>query len=364
MASLVEIYEQHRGKISDKWANYLPAYQAHFEPLRQGSVSVLEIGAQNGGSLEIWAKYFSNAAHVIGCDIDERCRALSFDDPRVCLIVGDAVSDSVRNNIVELSGPLDIVIDDGSHRSGDIVCTFSKYFPFLRDGGIYVAEDLHASYWQAYGGGVFHPYSSISFFKKLCDIINHEHWAVAGSRASILESFQAQYGAEFDELELARIHSITFVNSICFIKKGHPLTNVVGERVIVGIEEPIATRADILSKGLSRAPSEMGNKRSQLTELPELATSEREAEVHALIAQLDAAREQRSVTEDALACEKRYHDGLQTLIAELRQERRDLEKRLSVAQEEIARQARTRAWKYARLLSRVKAAIVRSASRN
>lgn len=362
--SLVELYERHRGRISDKWENYLPAYQTHFESLRESAVSVLEIGVQNGGSLEIWAKYFAKATHIIGCDIDERCRALSFEDPRVSLVVGDAVSDLVRNKLVELSGPLDIVIDDGSHRSEDIVQTFSKYFPYLRDEGVYVAEDLHASYWQAYEGGVFHPYSSVSFFKKLCDIINHEHWAVEANRVSILEGFRAQYGVEFDELELARIHSITFVNSVCFIKKGHPLTNVVGKRVIVGVEEPITTRADILSKGLSKAPSEAGNKWSQLDELPELRASKRETEVHALVAQLDAARGQHMVAEDALAYEKRYHDGLQTVIAELRLEKRDLEKRLHAAQHEsAAHQARvreiesTQAWRYTRLLSRVKAAI-------
>lgn len=362
--SLVELYEQHRGKTSDKWTNYLPAYQAHFDPLRKTAVSVLEIGVQNGGSLEIWAKYFPEAKHILGCDIDERCRALVFDDPRVNLIVGDATSEPIRRKLIEISGPLDIVIDDGSHRSEDIVRTFSQYFPYLRDGGVYVAEDLHASYWQAYEGGVFHPYSSISFFKKLCDIINHEHWAVEANRISLLEGFRTQYGVEFDELELARIHSITFVNSVCFIKKAHPLANVLGKRVIVGIEELITKRADILSKGPSSGPSEAGNEWSQLAELPEVVASNREAEVHKLAAQLDAAQVRQLAAEGALTCEKNYHDGLQTVISELRLEKRDLERRLHSAQHEAAAQrARvseiegTQAWRYTRVLSRVKALI-------
>lgn len=325
---------------------------------------------QNGGSLEIWAKYFPEAKHIVGCDIDERCRALVFDDPRVSLVVGDATLESVRRRLIEISGPLDIVIDDGSHRSEDIVRTFSQYFQYLRDGGVYVAEDLHASYWKAYEGGVFHPHSSMSFFKKLCDIVNHEHWAVEANRTSLLEGFRAQYGVEFDELELARIHAITFVNSICFIKKSHPLANVLGKRIVVGVEELITKRADIVLKGPPTGPSEAGNEWSQLTELPEVVASNREAEICKLLAQLNIAQVQRQAAEGALASEKNYHDGLQTVITELRLEKRDLERRLHSAQHEAASQrARvseiesTQAWRYTRMLSRVKALIAGGVAR-
>ena len=52
---------EHKGKISDKWNLYLDIYERIFCSLRNKPISLLEIGIQNGGSLEIWASYFSLA---------------------------------------------------------------------------------------------------------------------------------------------------------------------------------------------------------------------------------------------------------------------------------------------------------------
>jgi hypothetical protein len=47
-------------------------------------------------------------------------------------------------------------------------------FPLLRDGDLYVAEDLCCSYWKEFNNKA--RMSSIAFFKLLADIINFEHW--------------------------------------------------------------------------------------------------------------------------------------------------------------------------------------------
>ena len=63
--TLAKIYHDHRGKVSDKWALYISEYDRLFYPLRDREINVLEIGVQNGGSLEIWATYFEKAKKVI-----------------------------------------------------------------------------------------------------------------------------------------------------------------------------------------------------------------------------------------------------------------------------------------------------------
>ena len=81
--SISDLYKTHLGYVSDKWASYLPVYDRWFLPYRNREISFLEIGVQNGGSLQIWNKYFNNAKNIIGCDINTQCGQLVFDKDRV-----------------------------------------------------------------------------------------------------------------------------------------------------------------------------------------------------------------------------------------------------------------------------------------
>ena len=138
------------------------------------------------------------------------------------------------------SGKFDIIIDDGSHHCGDIVRTFVKYFRHLEDGGIYIAEDLHASYWQEFGGGLYHPYSSIAFFKRLVDVLNGEHWDVAFPLISAFDGFARDHQCSFAEAGLDHVRSVTFANSLCYLRKEKSSENVLGARLISGNAQPVA----------------------------------------------------------------------------------------------------------------------------
>lgn len=233
---LESLYARHAGKVSDTWSAYLREYDRILSIYRDRAINLLEIGVQNGGSLEIWSEYFHNAKAIVGCDINPACDQLRFDDARVVLICGDANSDESERRIVEHAPWLDIVIDDGSHRSSDIVKSFARYFPRLRDGGVFLVEDLHCSYWSEFEGGLFHPAGAMTFLKRLADVVNHEHWGVPEGRTELLASFSDQYGVTFSEQELARIHAIEFSNSMCVIHKAPAAQNELGARRIVGKE--------------------------------------------------------------------------------------------------------------------------------
>ena len=224
--NIVELFESHEGKTADKWYSYLEEYDRLFLPYKDKDISLLEIGVSNGGSLEIWAKYFENAESIIGVDINPSCGYLVFDDPRIAVVVRDI------NSINVWEKKFDIIIDDGSHKSEDVIISFRNNFSRLKDGGIYVVEDMHCSYFDVYKTkGV----SSIVFFKALIDVVNHEYSSEA--RVDLLNHFSSKLNIGFDELDLARIHSVEFINSLCVVRKMPPYNNVLGSRVIVGTQD-------------------------------------------------------------------------------------------------------------------------------
>lgn len=235
--TLQQLYAEHSGKVSDKWSIYLTEYDRIFNEYRDKPVRLLEIGIQNGGSLEIWSKFFPDAQKLVGCDINPDCARLTYKNPRIAVVVGDANTGAVQATVLQHSPSFDVIIDDGSHRSSDIVKSFARYFPYLAEGGVFVAEDLHCSYWQEFEGGLFDPFSSITFFKRLADILSYEHWGINKKRTDILSGFFTKYGFEIGEEVLQHIHSIEFVNSICVIKKQMPDQNSLGTRFIAGSEE-------------------------------------------------------------------------------------------------------------------------------
>ena len=232
--SLRQLYAEHTGKLSHKWTSYLLEYERLFAPFRDRAISMLEIGVQNGGSLELWSRYLPRATRIIGCDINPKCGELAFHDPRIAVVVADASSEAGLAAIRALSSRFDLVIDDGSHRSSDIIRGFAKYFPLLNDGGLYVCEDLCCGYWNGFEGGLLDIRSSITFFKQLVDIVNHEHWRLPNPRADVLRDFSSRYGIEFDDRELARIHAVEFANSLCIVRKEAPSNNSIGLQVAVG----------------------------------------------------------------------------------------------------------------------------------
>lgn len=241
MKTLTELYKCHSGKVSDKWSLYLREYDRLFQPYRDKPISMLEIGVQNGGSLEIWGKYFPNAQKFVGCDINPECGKLTYSDPRIVVIVGDATLEETQALVFQQSQTFDLIIEDGSHTSGDIIKAFAKYFPALREGGLFVAEDLHCSYWQEFEGGLYDPYASISFFKALADIVNHQHWGVARTRNDLIAGFNEKYAIDIQEELLSEIHSIEFINSICVVRKFDSKLNVLGRRVVSGHEELVVS---------------------------------------------------------------------------------------------------------------------------
>ena len=217
--TLHQLYAEHKGKVSDKWFLYLTEYDRLLDPYRDEPVNLLEIGIQNGGSLEIWSKYFKNYQTLIGCDMNPGCAYLCYEDPRINVVIGDAGAPETRDRIARRTPLFDIIIDDGSHRSSDMIKAFCLYFPLLASGGIYIFEDMHCSYWESFEGGLDNPFSAVVFFKRLADILNYKKWVTPKVRADNLRGFFWKYDCRIDEECLSQIQSVEFLNSVCVVRK-------------------------------------------------------------------------------------------------------------------------------------------------
>lgn len=240
MKLIKDLYQNHSGKVSDKWPIYLDKYEEKLSYYQKLPVKLFEIGILNGGSLEIFSKYFLNAELILGCDIDPNCKKLDYEESNIKVIIGDVNSDVIKKEVIKHS-KFDIILDDGSHNSNDVVGAFCNYFNHLKDDGLFIIEDLHCSYWREHRGGLFYPISSISFFKKLVDIINHEHWGVNKKKEWLLRGFTSNYKIDVENLALDQIHSIEFVNSLCFIKKKSSKYNKLGKRIVTGESAIVVT---------------------------------------------------------------------------------------------------------------------------
>jgi hypothetical protein len=137
-----------------KWRHYFPIYDRHFSKFRGREVHILEVGVFSGGSLRMWHSYFGDKAHVYGVDIEPACR--SYEDDRTRIFIGDQSDKNFWKAVIKQIPKLDIVIDDGGHRSFQQIATLEVLLPHLQPGGVYLCEDVHGSFnaFQGYVEGL------------------------------------------------------------------------------------------------------------------------------------------------------------------------------------------------------------------
>jgi tetratricopeptide (TPR) repeat protein len=135
---LDELGIRHGTDKSSLQHDYLAKYERLFEPWRDASIALLEIGVFEGASLAMWEQYFGQAT-VIGVDIQPRCRAYEGGRRRV-----EIASQADTEAMASLGAKYrpTIVIDDGSHRADHILLSFRALFPHVQPGGVYVVEDM------------------------------------------------------------------------------------------------------------------------------------------------------------------------------------------------------------------------------
>jgi len=189
---------------------YAGPYERHLARLRHEPVTLLEIGiggyasrARGGASLRMWKAYFP-AGTIIGLDIEDKSR---FAEERITILQGDQGDRAFLREVAARHGPFDIVIDDGSHRCDHVITSFEVLFPHVRDGGIYVVEDLQTSYWGKYGGSSRPntPGTSMTLLQRLTDGLNYAEFDIPN------------YEPTYTDVSIT---AVTFHHNLAFIEKG------------------------------------------------------------------------------------------------------------------------------------------------
>jgi len=170
---LKEYWLNNTGKKITKWTHYFWVYEKHFKPLTEKPIKMLEIGILNGGSLQMWKKYFHPDSVIVGIDINPACK--EHEENGVHVRIGDQSDPKVLASLIEEFGQFDLVIDDGSHHVDHVRKTFEILYPRIAKEAVYFIEDTHAAYWASHGGSISHPDSINNVAKTMVDKINADH---------------------------------------------------------------------------------------------------------------------------------------------------------------------------------------------
>lgn len=248
-------FNEHTGKVSDKFESYIHKYSQVLGAYEHSPHSVLEIGVQNGGSLEIWSQCFPNASSILGVDVLPACGDLQFSDPRIEVIVGDVKLQSTLSEIVSHANQFHLVVDDGSHIQTDVIQAFGNLFEFVVPGGLYVIEDLHTSYWSSHQGGLRMNGTTIEFLKDLVDISNTEIWEVEVDKEALLASLAAKYKVPKLPMSIFEISEITFQKSLCLIWKKNVFEDFgLGKRRVAGSAQDVLGGFETLDESYLETP--------------------------------------------------------------------------------------------------------------
>jgi hypothetical protein len=204
---------------SDKLEHgYIEIYETYFKEIRDMNLNILEIGIADGDSLLTWSDYFKNST-IVGIDIhkiDITEKKLNRNNIKVHQ--GSQSDELFINEIIKNYGNFDIIIDDGSHLTKDVIKSFHLLFPYLNNNGLYIVEDMQTSYNHFFGGNPFdlkYSKTHMNFFKDLTDRLNYQE--IANPLYSL---------KKYD----STITNISFYHNLVFVKKG--LNNKVSKEVL------------------------------------------------------------------------------------------------------------------------------------
>ena len=135
---------------------FTPIYELIMGKMKNKPIKILEIGIANGNSLRMWAEYFPKA-QIFGADIADKSY---LDTDRIKTFRCDQSDRASLRRLIEQTGDVDIIIEDGSHVVAHQQITLGVLRPHTK---MYWVEDLHTSdaLWQ---GGALYGYD-MSFRK-------------------------------------------------------------------------------------------------------------------------------------------------------------------------------------------------------
>lgn len=219
MKTIKEIWDAGLGGRCHKWEHYFPIYERYLNRFAEKNVTYLEIGVQQGGSLDMMKQYLGPESIIVGIDIDPAAKGAAQHGHKI--FIGDQANVDFLNSVIDEVKNFDIIIDDGGHTSNQQIKSFNTLFPKLNYGGVYIVEDLHCSqYWVNYQDSEL-GINFLDYAKGLADKLSlwhmREDW-FHSRYGQPLESRPSNY-VVFNNFAVNDIFSISFFDSVIVIEK-------------------------------------------------------------------------------------------------------------------------------------------------
>ena len=282
------VFLSHAGAVSDKWEQYLAIYSTELARFVAQKLPVR--------LLEVWRRFLPEGSSITGIDIDPACADLALGDG-IKILTGNAGDPATLEQLIG-DAQFDVIVDDGSHRSSDIVAAFESCFSRVAPGGLYIIEDLHCSYSSSHEGGFRKPGSAIEYLKSLVDALNTDH-------------IQGDSQDKIDLKELARLRNlgrqlarVTFYDSVAVVQRSLAMREAPYRRIITGSAASIKEFATAIPH-------------FPVTQLQRLLLTSASAQAFdpALRADLVAAREATDALRTAVATHQAANAALQLSLA-------------------------------------------------
>lgn len=193
---------------SDKgwYHGYARYYEPILERLRDKPVRLVEIGVEDGESMEAWMRYFTKTDHIYGIGYGAynewqtegvtNCSDYPWRKSFFLWSVGNGVPEDSNGKCSlfkgdqsdtefldffknKTGGKFDVVIDDGSHVPSHQLISFESLWPSIVPGGFYFIEDVETSYWkesaEIYGYKLTNQKSLVDQLKLVADVVNRKY---------------------------------------------------------------------------------------------------------------------------------------------------------------------------------------------
>jgi hypothetical protein len=154
--------------LSIKHSSYFQVYDDMFASYRGKPIIFVEIGVLNGGSLFMWRDYFGPQARIIGIDLNPEAKKWQTEGFEIH--IGNQADPVFWHEFFEKVGMVDVILDDGGHTNEQQITTTIGTIPHIKDGGMLMVEDVHASYMRQFSNPS--KYSFVNFSKHVVDIVN------------------------------------------------------------------------------------------------------------------------------------------------------------------------------------------------
>ena len=160
-------------RFSWKLDHYFEIYETILKKFINKKIVFVEVGVGDGGSLHMWKSFFGKKARIIGIELNPEAKKLKKEGFEI--FIGDQSTSQFWGKFYKKVGKVDVLLDDGGHRSIQQITSVVESVKNINDGGMILIEDTCSSYMKKMGFNNHTKYSFINFCSLLIENIHRRN---------------------------------------------------------------------------------------------------------------------------------------------------------------------------------------------